>query len=98
MYRSTDQGVTWISVGGPSHERDTRFVVTGCKGGVVYAFDHNGKAWKTRTGGDGALAEPPVELQIAGNPIIFSGPICSTSYAALEIANLYCKEDTIISA
>jgi len=98
VYRSTDHGITWVSVGGPSHDRDTRFVVTGCKGGIVYAFDKFGNVLKTRTGGDGAIIEPPVEPVIQGNPIVFSGPICSTSYAALDIENLYCYDDTILSA
>jgi len=31
MYRTTDGGFTWRSVGGPSSGRDTRFCVTGCK-------------------------------------------------------------------
>ncbi|MDP4236329.1 MAG: hypothetical protein Q8919_07790 [Bacteroidota bacterium] len=98
MYRSSDRGVTWQFVGGPTNERDTRFVVTGCSGGVVYAFDKAGNVWKSRDGGDGQLQEPPVAPKITGNPIVFAGPICSTSYAALEIENAYCFEDTIVSA
>jgi len=55
LYRSDDLGVTWHWVGGPSHSRDTRFVVTGCLGQVVYAFDGYGGVWKTTDGGDGTL-------------------------------------------
>ncbi len=98
MYRSTDRGSTWTNIGGPSNDRDTRFIVTGCSGGVVYAFDRAHNVWKTRDGGDGQIYEPPVEPQISGDPIIFSGPICSTSFEALKIENLYCQEDTIFSA
>src|SRR5205823_6041768 len=98
LYRSTDKGTTWQSIGGPSHDRDTRFVVSGCNGGVVYAFDNFGNVLKTRNGGDGAIYEPPVEPQIYGNPIVFSGPICSTSYASLLMENLYCMDDSIVSA
>lgn len=54
LLRSTDGGVTWVSVGGPSNVRDTRFAVTG-RGAVVYAFDAKGRVWKTINGGDGKL-------------------------------------------
>ncbi|MDP4198018.1 MAG: hypothetical protein Q8922_01155 [Bacteroidota bacterium] len=55
MYRSDDLGATWHFVGGPAHSRDSRFVVTGCGGTVVYAFDPFGNVWKTIDGGDGTL-------------------------------------------
>lgn len=55
ILRSDDLGLTWKDVGGPSNLRDTRFVVTGCKGQVVYAFDDIGNIWKTTDGGDGTL-------------------------------------------
>lgn len=55
LYRSDDLGITWKSVGGPENDRDTRFVVTGCNGEVVYAFDNVGGIWKTTNGGDGTL-------------------------------------------
>ncbi len=55
MYRSDDLGATWHWVGGPSNSRDTRFVVTGCSGEVVYAFDGYGNVWKTEDGGDGTI-------------------------------------------
>ena len=98
MYRSTDRGMTWQDIKGPSNHGDSRFVVTGCSGGIVYAFDGNGIVWKTRSGGDGQIYEPPIKAQIYGDPIVFSGPICAMSNAALEIENLYCTDDTIISA
>ncbi len=55
MYRSDDLGATWHFVHGPAHSRDSRFVVTGCNGQVVYAFDGQGGVWKTTDGGDGTL-------------------------------------------
>lgn len=55
MYRSDDLGLTWHWVGGPSSARDSRFVVAGCSGEVVYAFDARGGVWKTEDGGDGTL-------------------------------------------
>jgi hypothetical protein len=55
MYRSDDTGATWHFINGPSTSRDTRFVVTGCMGQVVYAFDAFGDVYKTDDGGDGTL-------------------------------------------
>jgi hypothetical protein len=57
MFRSDDLGLSWKAIGGPSHNRDTRFAVTGCGGQVVYAFDLGGNVWKTTDGGDGGLSE-----------------------------------------
>jgi photosystem II stability/assembly factor-like uncharacterized protein len=66
LYRSLDLGVSWTNVGGPPHGRDTRFVVTGCQGEVVYAFDGGGGVWKTTDGGDGAFGLIPRLGNIAG--------------------------------
>ncbi len=97
LYRSTDNGITWVSVGGPSNSLDTRFAVTGCSGGIVYAFDGFGNVWKTRDGGDGAIAEPPIELTITGDPVTLEGRICSTTIATATLLNKYCIDDTVLS-
>ncbi|MEP7234969.1 MAG: T9SS type A sorting domain-containing protein [Ignavibacteriota bacterium] len=71
LFRSDDFGVVWNNVGGPSNNRDTRFVVTGCKGEVVYAFDPQGWVWKTIDGGDGSFDFAPrlgpIESKRAGD-------------------------------
>jgi photosystem II stability/assembly factor-like uncharacterized protein len=59
LFRSDDQGATWVNILGPSNVRDTRFAVTGCHGEVVYAFDDQGWVWKTTDGGDGTLGFTP---------------------------------------
>ena len=79
MIRSDDLGLTWKDVGGPSNLRDTRFVVTGCKGQVVYAFDDIGDIWKTTDGGDGSLS-------VASNGDLFSLPQDS-----IYMETRYCK-------
>ncbi|HET6511899.1 MAG TPA: hypothetical protein VFH43_06890, partial [Candidatus Kapabacteria bacterium] len=42
LFRSNDRGTTWKNIGGKAALRDSRFAVTGCNGGVVYASDYFG--------------------------------------------------------
>lgn len=59
MFRSTDEGQTWNSVGGPQGGPETRFcVLSPCDGGAVIAFDGGGGVWLTQDGGDGKLGFP----------------------------------------
>jgi hypothetical protein len=97
LYRSTDNGVTWKSVGGPSCDKDTRFAVTGCNGGIVYAFDNNGQIWKTRDGGDGSIYEPPLQANLSPSQLSLSGALCSTTTQSFFFQNLYCNGDEIVS-
>ncbi len=91
MNRSTDGGKTWKNVGGPSNYRDTRFSVTGCLGGVVYAFDESGGVWKTTDGGDGEIHEPPHNPNVVPDHIDLSSSLCATSLANLNYYNLSCN-------
>jgi photosystem II stability/assembly factor-like uncharacterized protein len=81
IYRSDDLGNTWKSVAGPSGERDTRFVVTGCRGEVVYAFDNSGGVWRTTDGGDGTLLG------------MRAGPILTYSPDTVKISTFYCQPE-----
>lgn len=92
LFRSDNGGVTWKSVGGPSHVRDRRFVVTGCKGGIVYAFDKAGNVFKTRNGGDGSINEPDPAPLFSGLPINFNSRICEMRSASIRIRNEYCAD------
>jgi photosystem II stability/assembly factor-like uncharacterized protein len=92
LYRSDNAGSTWKAVGGPSHNRDRRFAVTGCRGGIVYAFDKNGNVFKTRTGGDGSIIEPDPEPLFSGLPIQFASRICDSQNASIKIRNEYCAD------
>jgi hypothetical protein len=61
LFRSTDEGKTWDSVGGPSLDWDKRFFVPpSCKGGSVIAFDRDGLGWITNDGGDGKIQQDPL--------------------------------------
>jgi hypothetical protein len=59
VYRSTDQGKSWTSLGGPDGHNDTRFfVVPSCSGNIIYAADKSGTIYRatddigTGSGGD----------------------------------------------
>lgn len=98
FHRSDDGGLTWKAVGGPTRFQDERFVVTGCNGGVVYAFDDAGGVWKTRDGGDGTVIEPNPEPVFMGLPITFSSRICATTFARVRISNEYCDTLQLLDA
>ena len=97
MNRSTDGGRTWKGVGGPSSYRDTRFSVTGCLGGVVYAFDESGGVWKTTDGGDGLIQEFSHSPNLTPDQINLSSSTCNTVTAGLTYTNLSCNGLTIES-
>ncbi len=84
LFRSDDLGASWVNVGGPSNSRDTRFVVTGCRGEVVYAFDNSGGVWKTTDGGNGNLMGS------------FKGIALSFLQDSLYLETHYCQPLTLI--
>lgn len=98
LYRSDDGGFSWKSVGGPHNENDKRFSVTGCNGGIVYAFDDRLNLYKTRDGGDGTIFEPNPEPVIMGLPITFSSRICDKLTAKVVFVNQYCDTLRIVGA
>lgn len=98
FYRSDDFGKSWKNVGGPSHSRDTRFVVTGCNGEVVYAFDPNGGVWKTTNGGDGSLSGPASGKRLSVEmDSIFISSSCVPARGYISFTNLNCMKYLIDS-
>jgi len=91
LLRSFDGGLTWMFVGGPSNYRDTRFSVTGCNGGIVYAFDTGGGVWKTIDGGDGAIKETSPNPILSSGEIDLSASLCSQDSATLAYSNFSCN-------
>ena len=91
MLRSTDGGKSWKAVGGPSNDRDTRFFVTGCLGGVVYAFDEDGGVWMTTDGGDGEIVETPHNPSLSPNQISLTANVCTSATGQAAIYNLSCN-------
>jgi len=88
MFRSTDRGLSWVPVGGPANDEDTRFWVMGCQANVVIAFDNAGGVWKTEDGGDGAFPQYkfPTFSAIKVDPI----EPCSFKDTVLTIQNVGC--------
>jgi len=97
LLRSTDGGRTWINVGGPSNFRDTRFSVSGCQGGIVYAFDETGGVWKTTDGGDGAIQNSAIITTPASGEINLSSSPCNTITQRIEYSNFLCNSVKIES-
>jgi len=62
IIRSTDQGVTWKNIGGPSNWPDCRYICA-INDNIVIAFDEQGYIWSTfNSGGDS------VRVSGIGNP------------------------------
>src|SRR6185436_4678204 len=82
---------TWKNIGGPSNIEDSRFVVTGCAGEVVYAFDNSGNIWKTSDGGDGTLgASGAASLVLSVDAILFGTLFCSPVTIGFSVTNASC--------
>ncbi len=92
LYRSDDLGVSWKNIRGPANARDTRFVVTGLRGEVVYAFDNRGGVYKTTDGGDGTLVASAGSSQFSFFPsfLNFTAKDCKTLRQYLTITTPLC--------
>jgi len=95
LYRSNDSGRAWVSIGGPTNDKDTRFCVLGCRGEVIYAFDEVGNVWKTSDGGDGSMPQLTVP---AATLKIDSIDVCHPRDTTIAIKNLGCDTIFITSA
>lgn len=98
LFRSDDMGVTWKNVAGPSNIEDSRFVVTGCVGQIVYAFDNSGNIWKTTDGGDGTLSIPvSSDLTLSLDTLLLGTLYCSPVTLGFTVTNASCDSLTIDS-
>ncbi len=95
LFRSRDSGATWQSIGGPSNDEDTRFVVLGCRGEVIYAFDNSGGVWKTTDGGDGSMPQFTLE---AKSIAVDSIDICRPRDTTIALKDLGCDTVQILNA
>ncbi len=96
MWRSTNEGQNWASIGGPTNTVETRFSVPeSCNGGIVAAADSNGGIWITTDGGDGSLIAvgPP----IIAHSSFDSTPVCLSTQAWVSFTSVQCRTLTITS-
>ncbi len=89
LYRTTDTGKTWVSIGGPSNHRDTRFCVTGCDGNVVVAFDETGGVWETTDGGDGMMGRS--QPQFSATTLSLSSKLCTQNLGTIKVEGVECN-------
>jgi hypothetical protein len=100
LYRSTDIGINWNSVEGPSGYPETRIIVPKvCNGAVVIALggypDSSGRnlldygVWMTTDGGDGTIPLPADTLTIA-RAAFDTISSCDTALASILFANCGC--------
>jgi photosystem II stability/assembly factor-like uncharacterized protein len=101
LYRSDDLGLSWKPVAGPSDLRDSRFIVTGTQGEVVYAFDSSGNVWKTTNGGDGTLqgstAGSISPLMLPADSITLTAHDCQPDTLPVVLSNSGCVGITLDS-
>jgi photosystem II stability/assembly factor-like uncharacterized protein len=55
VYRSTDHGLNWKTIGGPTNDWDTRLIVA-INDNIILAADQNGNIWRTTNSGGNAVS------------------------------------------
>lgn len=60
IIRSTDRGLSWMNIGGPAHEYDTRMICA-ISNNILIASDTNGTIWRTVNCGGYPIPEATTE-------------------------------------
>ena len=99
LIRSTDNGASWSSIGGPIGIPDTR-LIHASSDNTIYAADRDGSIWKTTNGG-GSPAYNPFRNKIFTEPnVLFSRmnvSVCSDSLDTLSYSVMKCTGFVITS-
>ncbi len=66
VYRSTDRGLNWKSIGGPTNQWDTRLIAA-VNDNVIIAADSEGNIWQTTNSGGDPLVIAPSATFSASN-------------------------------
>ncbi len=81
VFRSTDQGVTWGTIGGPSVTFDTRLIAA-INDNIVLAVDNAGNVWRTDNSGGDSIASAQSSsvsaLVIPSQSSVLNQTVCST--------------------
>lgn len=93
IYRSTDHGMTWQSVGGPNCSVDTR-LISAITDNIVIVVDDQGNVWKTTTGGNGGRVP---DLGNIRSMDITADTIGGTIYLPIIIPSGYKLSDIMLS-
>jgi photosystem II stability/assembly factor-like uncharacterized protein len=99
LIRSTDNGVSWTSIGGPVGISDTRMIHAHTDN-TIYAVDRGGAVWKTTNSG-GSFASNPDRNKILSEPSILfprtQVSVCSDSVDTLSYTLMRCGGSMITS-
>lgn len=92
FFVSSDQGLTWHSICGPSRIADTRFYSIDS---TLYASDESGGFWIID---DGRVTAVPAEVSFVSSPIVLKTSACGIGKAGFAIVSTACYEqvDTVI--
>lgn len=101
IMRSTDMGVTWRNIGGPSVTYDTRLLCA-VNANLIIAADNNGSIWRTTTsGGDSLAAGSQYELLSSYPKELFTTDslrVCDSPVVAnIYLFSSFCRTPRIIS-
>ena len=75
VFRSTDQGETWTSIGGPSVTFDTRLVAA-ISDNIILALDDAGNVWRTDNSGGDSVPESFTSETIVARPLTARQNLC----------------------
>jgi len=80
--RSTDSGLTWQTIGGPTEEFDTR-TIAAVNNNTVLVLDANGSVWRTTNSGGEPLSLPErgssPALVLASQPVQLEQTVCGSN-------------------
>jgi len=100
IHRSTDQGATWKSIGGPSATFDTRLLCA-INSNIIITADKNGTIWRTiSSGGDSLQGTSAFEsLSLSPNELFTTDTLVSCDspdIQSIHLHGIFCKHLKII--
>jgi photosystem II stability/assembly factor-like uncharacterized protein len=86
VLRSTDQGQTWSSIGGPNTREDCRFVVP-IDDNLVLAVDQDGSIWRTTNSGGVPITIPNSVFQLSASELFAGATVgsCAVDNDSLQV-------------